>query len=349
MVEGVTQEALDTAQEELNNNDVTNKFDQIENFKLDDLNSYFPENGKEETLDYAEALQDFKKGITFFSNKADEENDAQTVDMLKKIAADVQLPTNIAPAYQELEDSKNKVNGIINDKRQETHKLAEEIKNNYDGFIKKIQDNTNKLVKEEDFSAKISAPLFKADENTLEMHKKKDNPNEKYVKNKKKVIDGYVKALDAQSHTELNMSKTTYNKSKKYLQDLNTKIEKITPNTPIITYVESTKTTTPISTNTNNTASNPSNTSLTVGITQKQSAPKMLLAQNTNPSCTSCAPEAGAIGTNGASFDLSQFIKGIFTETKNSSGDKIMVNVVKSEQNIEQIGRNYISADINKD
>ena len=48
-------------------------------------------------------------------------------------------------------------------------------------------------------------------------------------------------------------------------------------------------------------------------------------------------------------MDLSQFVKGIFTEAYNGSGEKQMVNVVKSEQNIEKIGKNYIQTNINND
>jgi len=43
MVEGVTQKSIDTAQEEINNNEVTDQFNNIENFQIEDLNSYVPE------------------------------------------------------------------------------------------------------------------------------------------------------------------------------------------------------------------------------------------------------------------------------------------------------------------
>jgi len=43
MVEGVTQKSIDTVQEEINNNEITDKFNDIENFQIEDLNSYVPE------------------------------------------------------------------------------------------------------------------------------------------------------------------------------------------------------------------------------------------------------------------------------------------------------------------
>jgi len=84
------------------------------------------------------------------------------------------------------------------------------------------------------------------------------------MKLNKTVLDGYMKALDSQTPEQLNMTETTYNKSKAYLQEIDKKIQKATP---LIAYNVST-----------------SDTPETV----KKEAPKVLLAQNTNPPCLTC-------------------------------------------------------------
>ena len=79
------------------------------------------------------------------------------------------------------------------------------------------------------------------------------------------------------------MSKTTYDKSKKYLQTLNNKIEKVTP---LIAYADQ-PVTEQVST-TNNTTSATNNSEYNIPITTSATtnpAPEMLIAQNTCPSC----------------------------------------------------------------
>jgi hypothetical protein len=58
----VTQKSIDTAQEKMNNNDITDQFNNVENFQIEDLNSYVPaQNDTGEMLDYAAAFTDIKK------------------------------------------------------------------------------------------------------------------------------------------------------------------------------------------------------------------------------------------------------------------------------------------------
>ena len=354
MVEGVTQKSIDTVQEEINNNEITDKFNDIENFQIEDLNSYVPEETWE-MLNYAAALTDIKKWLAVFKNKADKKNDAQTTQKLKTIESDIAMESNISPAYKEMENAWLQAQGVIEKKQKETQKLAEQIQNDYDGFIKSLE-NKNTLVKSKDFSTTISSPLFNVDNKTVNFLQKQENPNETYIKLNKTVLDGYMKALDSQAPAELNMTETTYNKSKQYLQSLNNKIAMIDlpadrhgtnyGSSPLITYNHGTSPL--LAANLAPLWKGEAEPVAKQGDLQtKKTAPKILLAQNSCPSCGNWSSPSEAWG-DWSSFDLSQFVKGIFVEAY-SGDEKLMVNTVKSEENVMQIWQNYIQFDINND
>jgi len=193
--------------------------------------------------------------------------------------------SNISPAVKELENAASKVQELIKNKQTETQKIAEQIQNDYDGFINSIKNTPNTLVKDESFSTTISAPLFNTDTKIKTFLQKQENPNETYIKLNQTVIDGYVKALDAQTPAALNMTQATYNKSKNYLQDINNKIkaverQQIGPK--LIAYNDQTIAQPVI------TQSAPTSIKNVSQVNTNQSTPKVLLAQNTTPPCTSC-------------------------------------------------------------
>jgi hypothetical protein len=191
--------------------------------------------------------------------------------------------------------------------------LANEVKS-YDTFIKKVEANTVKLVSANNLQTSISAPLITMNESTKQMIASQESPTKTYIALNKTLVNGYVKAMENSSATDLNMTNDVYKKSKTYLTTLQERIA----------FAE--------------TAQSPGQSATT------PQAEKTLLAS----SCIGGNCQTNTLDENGYKQDLSSYVQGVFVETGTLSGN-VMVNVVNNATLIAQVGKNYRSIDMNND
>jgi hypothetical protein len=145
-------------------------------------------------------------------------------DKVKTILATVENKSIIQPATSQIQQVEKSAQKIIDDKIKENQSTQKEIQD-YDNFIKKIRDNQIALVAEKTLSASLTTPLLTIDAQTKNILQSQEDPNKTYLTLNKRMVQGYLDAVNNDGPEKLNMSQATYNKSKKYLETTKEKID----------------------------------------------------------------------------------------------------------------------------
>lgn len=145
-------------------------------------------------------------------------------DRVKMILATVENKSNILPATKQIQDVEKAAKAIINKKIDENKQTQKDIQN-YDTFIKKIQGNDIVLVDDKTTSVNLKTPLLTIDASTKHILQAQEDPNKTYLNINKKMVQGYLDAVNNDGAEKLNMSDATYTKSKKYLETTKEKID----------------------------------------------------------------------------------------------------------------------------
>ena len=95
----------------------------------------------------------------------------------------------------------------------------------YDSFIKKLENNQIALVADKKVSASLTTPLLTIDAPSKNILQSQEDPTKTYLTLNQSMVNGYLKAINTDGAEKLNMSQTTYNKSKKYLETTKEKID----------------------------------------------------------------------------------------------------------------------------
>ncbi|MCF7835432.1 phage tail protein, partial [Candidatus Gracilibacteria bacterium] len=144
-----------------------------------------------------------------------------------------------------------------------------------------------------------------------------ESPTKTYINTQKKIVKGYINALENNDAKTLNMSELVYSKSINYLQNLDKKIQSVSNQVSKYSIVKSDFKAPEIRTN------------------------NALISQNTSTSTTT-NPSLGGY------TDISSFINGVLIESYSGS-EKKMTNVVYEKTFTDKIGKNYVQEDMNKD
>jgi len=167
--------------------------------------------------------------ITF---KNSTNTDKEMHDRVKRILATVENKSTILPATDQIQQVETTAKGIINTKIQENKTLQKEIRN-YDTFIKNIRNDSLALVKDETLTTSLKTPILTIDSATKNILQSQEDPTKTYLSLNKKMVQGYLDAVNNDSAEKLNMSESTHNKSKKYLEATKEKID-----TALLAYTE---------------------------------------------------------------------------------------------------------------
>lgn len=192
---------------------------------------------------------------------------------------------NVKQATGEINNIYQRAQTIIDTKQQEIQKLQNSIEKDYDGFLRNLQGKSIVLTNEKSQSITLSAPLRNTSNHVKQLLASQPHPTETNLSLNKQMVDGYINALNKNIPSQLNMSQTTYLKTKDYLTKLDGMIEKTLPLYSSKGEISFAQTDTPTK----------------------------LLAQNTNTPTP--APDTNTpIATNNAALqgDISQYVEGVF-------------------------------------
>ncbi|MCX6825442.1 MAG: VCBS repeat-containing protein [candidate division SR1 bacterium] len=221
VVEAPIQQAVDLTTNTLNNNAVVSglntNLDQNINF-----NGYHSNEGETGMIEYKTAYDELKEGLISFKNATLEDKNMN--NRVKTILATVDNKSMILPATSQIQQVEKEAKGIISKKIKENQNLSNDIKN-YDTFIKTIQNNEVALVAEKTLSTSLKSPLLTIDSPTKNILQSQEDPNKSYLSLNKRMVQGYLDAVNNDGPEKLNMSQTTYNKSKIYLENTKEKID----------------------------------------------------------------------------------------------------------------------------
>ena len=166
-------------------------------------------------IDYATAYNELKQGLTLFTNST--QTDKKMNDRVKTITATIEHKATVQPATKQLQEVEQAAKNIIDKKIQENKDIQEKIKD-YGTFIKDIEDNQTVLVDEKSESVSLKAPLLTIDTPTKNVLDNQEDPTKTYLDLNKRMVQGYLDAVNNDGPEKLNMTETTYTQSKKYLE-----------------------------------------------------------------------------------------------------------------------------------
>lgn len=150
-----------------------------------------------------------------FRNSTD--SDKKMNDRVKGILATVEQRSSIQPATKEMQEVEKAAKSIIDKKIEENRMIQEDMKD-YESFLKKIQENQTVLVDDKSESVSLKTPVLTIDASSKNVLDAQENPDKTYLDLNKRLVQGYLDAVNNDGPEKLNMTDTTYAKSKKYLQ-----------------------------------------------------------------------------------------------------------------------------------
>ncbi|MDO4713775.1 MAG: hypothetical protein Q4B28_03900 [bacterium] len=227
----------------------------------------------------------------------------------QQILALTEQNTQIQANHSDYQHIHQQVQNILNQHKSNASELANLVKKDYDRFLLTLDTHNNK-----EQSPQLAYTTSLLTPNPQAEHLFKNNHIiDEYVQLQSQQINGYLNALEQHGAKGLNMSNSSYLKSKNYLNTLSQHIKhyyamrssSYAGSTPLITKS---------------------------GV----SSHKPLLTQipNTTPNTTTTQ-----------SADYSDFVKGVLVK---STDQKSLINVVNSEYNYEKY-QHYYQQDINND
>lgn len=340
--ENVTEKTIWQITNELNNNNITDSFWEIQwwdNINID-LNSWtllnynIQNQNKVSSLDDKIVLTTWKNGIEY--NLIDHQEAkkwlVQWLTYFQTISSDQQTIKKINEILQEIQEVKiqwqtdeiiniwQQAQEIITKQRKENIQLAQNIKTDYDGFIKIIEKNPTRLVSNDEINIELKADLFKIPDQTKKILLAQENPVKTYTDSQSKMVKWYLSALNNNDAKSLNMTQSSYSKSISYLSNLDKKIQLV-------------------SNQLNKSQISKPDYNQTIDTTITSKTP--LISQNNWWSNNSSASMWWYT-------DISSFINWVLIQWYSWS-DKKMINTVYDTEFIANIKTNYYQQDLNKD
>ena len=154
----------------------------------------------------------------------------------KKLVSMIDTKSNIQPATAEIQQIQDTAQQMIQQSQEDNKSIQTKIKE-YDKFIRSLPTEKIVLVNQQQSSTQLNTPLFKIDSASKTILKNQEDPVKTYLTLNKTMVDGYLRAIHNDGAQKLNMTTSTYNKSKKYLETTKEKID-----TTLLAYEESEQT-----------------------------------------------------------------------------------------------------------
>lgn len=247
----------------------------------------------------------------------------------------VQKDHGVIPYLNELEQIHQEVQWVISDKLLEVREIQEQIYHDYDGFLENIK--IVQLVADETKEWNFSTKIIGIDETSKNLISSAEHPMLSYLNVQEWLAKWYQEALATNDPVSLGIHPSDHQKQQAYFDGVVAAID--TGKKLLAGNIWNNR-------NSNRTPNNiSSQTLLAQQPTQSPivSSVAPLLAQwwwTTTPACTTCGWTP-----NTAAADLSSYVAWVFVPGDNDQ----MINVVMSDQIVQDVGSNYIIHDINQD
>lgn len=316
--EKVTESTISDITNNLNNNEITDTFWDIQWFgwNTNITVSWWKINYNNENENLIDAKEAKKQLVEWLNYFQEINKNSNTEKEIQKILNDLK-ESPIKWEVVKIQGIQKQTQKIIANQRKENIKLAENIKTDYDWFIKTLEKKWSILASNQEISKDFRSDLFNIPSNKKEIILAQENPTNTYLKTQDKVVKWYLNALQNNDAKALNMSELAYSKSINYLQNLDKKIQSVSKQINKYDIVKSDTNTVEIKTD------------------------KALISQNTNTNNNTNQSLAWYT-------DISSFVNWILVEA-NSGNEKKMINTVYEKTFVNKIWKNYIQEDINKD
>lgn len=253
---------------------------------------------------------------------------------IAQIKAFVQKDHAVVPYLTELEAVHKQVQWVISERLNEVRELQDQIYHDYDGFLDSLE--SIQLVEDKTKEWNFATKILGIDSASKDILSNAEHPMLSYLNVQEGLAKWYQAALTTNDATSLGMHPSEHQKQQAYFDGVVLAIDR---GKKLLAW------------DTTNTSATNTATASQVLLAQNNTQSPMvssaipLLAQwwwtsTTTPSCPTCwwTP-------NTAASDLSSYVVGVFVPWDNDQ----MINVVASDQYVQEIGSNYIIHDINQD
>jgi hypothetical protein len=254
---------------------------------------------------------------------------------IAQVKAFVQKDHGVVVYLKELEHIHQEVQWVISDKLQEIRELQEQIYHDYDGFLDSIE--RIQLVADDTKEWNFSTKIIGIDDTSKRIITSAEHPMLSYLNVQEGLAKWYQEALATHDPVSLWLHPSDHQQQQAYFDGVVAAID--TGRKLLAGNIWGS--------NNNSTIRNIWSQVL---LAQQPNTPTVassattLLAQwwwsNTTPACTTCGWTP-----NTAAADLSSYVLWVFVPWNNDQ----MVNVVMSDQFVQQIWSNYIIHDVNQD
>ena len=143
---------------------------------------------------------------------------------VKTILATIENKSSISPATKELHNIQHAAQTMI-DQSIQANKQTEKDIMEYDTFIQNLKEQKTVLVANTTNATTLTSPLLHIDNHSKTIIQNQEDPNKSYLSLNKTMVDGYLKAIQTDGPEKLNMTQSTYDKSKTYLETTKNKID----------------------------------------------------------------------------------------------------------------------------
>jgi hypothetical protein len=167
-------------------------------------------------LEYDVAYNQLSVGLKEFSSRVD---DPDIQKDISKISSVLKTSTVISPATKEIQSIQKEIQTILIDKQKEIRQLADAV-SSYDRFVAQIKRDDIALVNDDHIKISFASPLFTTDKETYNLLQQQESPLKAYMDTNASLVNGYLETLSISSPDELRMTKSDYDKSTQYLQEM---------------------------------------------------------------------------------------------------------------------------------
>ena len=176
----------------------------------------------EKLTDYLVVNKELKAGLLQLEQSTLQ--DKKTQNEVQNILAIANNTSDVKAANKEISEIEQTAQKIIKNLQKENKNIQDKIKN-YDNFINEIKEQNISLVAQNETSTILTTPLFTIDNTSKQILHSQEDPTQSYLSLNKKMVDGYLYAVNNDGPEKLNMTQSVYNKSKKYLETTKSNID----------------------------------------------------------------------------------------------------------------------------
>lgn len=163
-------------------------------------------------MEYKQAYNKLKSELTYMKNS---DKDEKRKLLLWKTLDLIDMDKQVSPNVSWVEKLQTEITNYINLQRSYYDDLSDKIKNDYNWFLDEISKDT--LVSSDEKTVEFNTNLFNWNEKLKDILKNQEHPYRTYLDLNYGLVDWFRKTLASKSASDLNMTDSTYTRTKMYL------------------------------------------------------------------------------------------------------------------------------------